>query len=171
MRSRILFLLAIASSVMAGDVGDIIKQRLASQALIAEQIETWPISKTQFFLYTLDPRGGFGDDVNTKRVFHGFKILRKAQVTTEEDKAAILKAFALGVRESDGSLATCFNPRHGLRLVVGSSTNDFTICFECLSVMPYGFNDGHEFLIAASPNATFNNFVHKYHLKKAKKYG
>ncbi len=168
MNSRFFFLLTMACSVMAGDVGDKIKQE---QARTAGQIEAWPVSKTQFFLYSLDPRGGIGYVVNTEQVFHGFTILGKAEVTTEDDKAALLKAFAQGVRESDGRVAACFNPRHGLRLVVGSSTNDFTICFECLSVMTYGFNHGQGFLITASPSAAFNKFVEKYHLKKAKQNG
>ena len=141
------------------------------QARIATEIETRPLSKTQLFLYSLDPSGGIGDDVNTEQVFHGFTILGKAEITIEGDKAALLRAFAQGIRESDGLVAACFNPRHGLRLVTGSSTNDFTICFECRSVSVYGFNHGRGFLITASPSGTFNELVDKYHLERAKKDG
>jgi hypothetical protein len=163
MKLRILLLLAIASSVTASDVGDNVKQR---QARIAEEIETWPISKTQLFLYSLDPSGGHSYAVNTEQVFHGFTIMGKAEVATN-DEAALLKSFAQGISESDGKEAMCFNPRHGLRVIIGPSTNDFTICFECLSVMAYGFDIGQEFPITTSPSAKFNDLVNKYHLKNS----
>jgi len=123
------------------------------------------------FLYSLDPKRGLSSAVNTEQVFHGFTILGKAEIAIEDDESAILKSFAQGIRESDGSVADCFNPRHGLRLIIGSSTNDFAICFECLLVRPYGFNDGREFLTTASPSVKFNDFADKYHLKKSKKDG
>jgi len=157
-----------ANAVAAADV---IYNFIQDQARIAGEIETWPISKTQFFLYSLDPKGGLSSAVNTEQVFHGFTILGKAEVAIENDKSAILKSFVQGIRENHGSVANCFNPRHALRLIIGSSTNDFAICFECLKVTPYGFNYGREFLITTSQSAEFNDFVDKYHLKKAKKNG
>jgi hypothetical protein len=194
MKSLIFPLFAIASSVLAGDASDgtnhnqagiagpkrfslysldtngITKNSIKQdQTRIAGLIETWPVSKTQFFLYSLDPSGGTNYDVNTERVFHGFTILGKAEIKTEDDPTALLRTFAQGIRENDGQVAFCFNPRHGLRLIAGSSTNDFVICFECGAVNTYGFNDGKGFYITASPSAAFNHLVDKYHLKKPKK--
>ncbi len=144
MRLPVFLLFAILSSVLAGDTTDGINHNRASitgpknftlysletngitrdsikqdQARIAGLIETWPISKTQFFLYSLDPSGGTNYGVNTERVFHGFTILGKAEIKIEDDPAALLKIFAQGVRENDGQVAFCFSPRHGLRLIAG----------------------------------------------------
>ena len=196
MKPQIILLFALATSVLAGGTndgltpdqshiappdskapfflysldpkpdGDIRKSFEANQIRFAKRIENWPVATTTFFLYSLNPGGSTNYSVNTDRIFHGFSILGKAEIKPADDPAALLKTFAQGIREDDGQAAFCFNPRHGLRMVVGSATNDFVICFECGSVHAYGFANGTGFLITGSPGAAFNHLVDKYHLKK-----
>ena len=137
------------------------------QAQVAADVGALPFAKGQLFLYSLDPKGGIGYAVNNDEVFHGFTILGRAEITDEKDKAALINGFAKGISENTNTFAACFNPRHGLRLKVGTNTYDFVICFHCLSVMTYGFNDNQGFLVSNSPNDAFGGFLDKYHLRKA----
>src|SRR5437016_14182158 len=115
MTARFHLLTAVAFALLASCTRDDFKQK---QTRIAGEIEAMPIPKMQLFLYSLDPAGGLGYAVNTEQVFHGFSILGKAEVIAADDKTTLLRSFAEGVRKSDGTVAACFNPRHGLRSVV-----------------------------------------------------
>ena len=39
-----------------------------------------------------------------------------------------------GVRSSNGTVAACFNPRHGIHATRQGRTVDLLICFECLQI-------------------------------------
>lgn len=39
-----------------------------------------------------------------------------------------------GIEASDGRVAACFNPRHGIRVHGADGTVDLVICYECLSM-------------------------------------
>ena len=136
------------------------------QAQVAADVDALPFTKGQLFLYSLDPKGGIGYAVNTDTIFHGCTIIGKAEITDDKDKTTLVKDFAKGIGENTNTFGACFNPRHGLRLVVGSNTYDFVICFHCLSVMTYGFNQNQGFLVSSSPSDAFNGFLDKYHLSK-----
>jgi hypothetical protein len=134
---------------------------------IDTEIAHWPTSKAHVSLLSLDPGArNWRKAVTDQSFFHGFKILGKADITTKAEKSALLKSFAQGIRE--GAVPSmCFNPQHGLRVVIGPSTNDFVICFECSSVIAYGFNLAQGFTISDSPSGTFNNSLDKHHLTKS----
>jgi hypothetical protein len=141
------------------------------QLRVAAKLEDVELTEATVLLYSLDPKGGIGYKVNTEDVFHGFRVLGRAPIAKVEDKGALVAAFARGIRESDGIVAACFNPRHGIRLIYRKRTFDFVICFECLSVMTYGFNEDRGFLTTDSPSAIFDEFVRKFHLKRSEKNG
>ena len=101
------------------------------------------------------------------KVFYGYPILGKVEIVPPQERIKLLNAFAKGVRESSGDAANCFNPRHGIRIVTETSTNDFVICFECLQVQAYGFNGGQFFSTGSSPGIVFNSFLSQYHIKRA----
>lgn len=89
--------------------------------------------------------------------FHGFKILGQATIEEPKQREALRYAFEQGVVEHDGSVAACFNPRHGLRATVNEKIHDFVICFECRQVEHYV--DGavtEQFLISNSPSPVFD---------------
>ena len=77
------------------------------------------------------PPAGAGED------FHGYRVLGRAFVTDASEREELLDAFEPGVKESDGRVAKCFNPRHALRIRKGARTIDLAICFECLQSIIY----------------------------------
>src|SRR5262249_6529154 len=71
-----------------------------------------------------------------KRDFHGYPVLGKTTLK-KEDRQKVLNALKKGIADSDGRVATCFNPRHGIRASHGGKTVELLICFECLQVDVY----------------------------------
>ena len=141
------------------------------QARIADKIEKIPASKVKLFLYSLDPHdvrrfeGKLPE--NSEESFHWIPILGRVEIVSTQEKTNLLFAFAKGVRECNGLVASCFDPRHGIRIVTETTTNDFVICFECLQVEAHGFGSIQGFETSGSPNATFNKFLDEYKIKKA----
>jgi hypothetical protein len=155
---------------MGSDARDaFLQKRKQNQTRVAEQIELLTVSKTQLFVFSLEPEHHPDYRVNTETVFQGFAILGKAEIAAEAEKTSLLTAFTKGVSDSDGIVAACFIPRHGLRLIVDSRTNDFTICFQCRSVSASGFNNEQGFGITGSSSNAFNDVIDKHHLKKTDK--
>lgn len=62
-----------------------------------------------------------------------YVVLDQAEV----DAATARKVLTLvydGIEASDGRVAACFNPRHGIRVSGPSGDYDLVICYECLSM-------------------------------------
>ncbi len=144
----------------------------AGQSRIAEAIEKIGQTKDKVFLYSLDPNdpriyeGKLPE--NSDKVFHRYPILGRVEMTSPEETASLFGALSKGIRESSGSVAGCFEPRHGIRVVSSKATNDFVICFTCLQVEAYGFDGGQHFLTSSSPGPVFNGILSKNHIKQAK---
>jgi hypothetical protein len=152
----------------ASGAGDDFK---ASQSRIADAIEKMGQTQDKIFLYSLNPKqlriSEGKPPENSDEVFHGYPILGRVEITSPEEKIRLLSAFVKGVRENSGFVLYCFDPRHGIRMVSETTTNDFAICFECLQVQAYGFNGGGNFLTSNSPRTVFNDVLKKYHIKGA----
>src|SRR5438270_127934 len=86
-------------------------------------------------LLSLDPTP-LGDKEKVKQSFHGYKVLGKVDLKTD-DKKKLLKAFYKGIDDSDGSVAGCFIPRHGIRAKVDGKTIEIVVCFQCHSMNVY----------------------------------
>lgn len=83
----------------------------------------------QMTLFSIDPQA---TDLTFKIPrFEDFIVLKSAEVTSREDQSRVMDVIMRGVEISDGSLAMCFNPRHGVRVVKGEEVYDFVVCFEC----------------------------------------
>jgi hypothetical protein len=102
------------------------------QARIAAELEALPVARGRCVLFSLEHADRVRDVINDEKYFHGFAILGKADVDEEKDKNALIAALADGVRESDGVGKRCFNPRHGIRFILGEATYDFVICFTAI---------------------------------------
>jgi hypothetical protein len=85
-------------------------------------------------LYSLDPGPTKEKPADA---FHGFKVLGKTTVKADEARKALAAAVLKGVADSDGSVADCFEPRHGVRAVYDGKTYDFVICFHCAQIELY----------------------------------
>lgn len=89
-------------------------------------------------LMALDPSPPTPADLADPARFHGYRVLGRATVTDPATRLALLDLLARGARENDGTVAACFNPRHGVRAELGGRTAELVICFECLSWQVFG---------------------------------
>ncbi len=83
-------------------------------------------------LLSLEPAKG----MEVKDGFHGYKILGKTTVKGA-DARKVVAAIHKGIKDSDGTAAACFMPRHGIRAKVDDKTVDLVICYQCLSMTSY----------------------------------
>jgi hypothetical protein len=86
-------------------------------------------------------------------------------VVPDEDRGAVLEAIREGVRTHDGSMARCFNPRHGLHAEKDGGEVDLVICFECMQIQVYGpgIDDERGYVTlgtADDARAILNRFLH-----------
>src|SRR5262249_1279362 len=79
-----------------------------------------------------------------KDSLHGGRLLGKATVKDATMRKNLAAALVKGAEESNGELAACFNPRHGIRATHDGKTAEFVICFECLQVRVYVGRKGDE---------------------------
>jgi hypothetical protein len=137
----------------------------SKQEPIAAALDKLADTPSKMVLYSLN-WGNLPDyqDVYDEKMFHGFIILGKAEITDRKEQRTLLRALARGARENDSAEGTCFLPRHALHIEEGGRSMDFTICFTCLQVEPRGFNNGDHFLVSQSPEAIFEHSVAAHHL-------
>lgn len=93
-----------------------------------------PAVQDELILYAIDglvnePPGG---TVTDDKYFRGYVILGKVEITDAAVRHNIVKAIEDGFKESDGSVAACFWPRHGVQIVSKGKLVDYVICYECL---------------------------------------
>ena len=101
---------------------------------------------------TLDPGG---DPV----AFRGWMVLGRLRVegTTQQ---LLLQVLEAGVSESDGRVARCFNPRHGIRATSDGHLFDMVICFECFSILVFEDRTKTEIVtVTGSPELVLNNIL------------
>ena len=123
--------------VLAGDLPKEVREAFAK----AESFE----------LYSLDPAGRNNDPTG----FHGWRILGKVELKGAEAKK-VREAVEKGAKDSDGRVAKCFIPRHGIRL----GAMDLVICFECLSAEVHkGGAVIDRFLTTGEPAAILNKVL------------
>ncbi len=66
--------------------------------------------------------------------FFYYAELGRATLTDPAKIRAVVEAVYGGINDSDGMVAACFNPRHGIHAEGDGKPVDFVICFECLSM-------------------------------------
>ncbi len=86
-----------------------------------------PAAISQVEIFSLEP---FPRWDLLKKHFHGVAVLGMTRVRSAEEISALIAAFQRDVAEGR-SVAHCFHPRHGLRIVSSQGTIDVVICFEC----------------------------------------
>ena len=102
-----------------------------------------------FELYSLNPA------VEAKTGFHGSLVLGKLTLKGDDAKA-VREAIEKGAKDSDGRVAKCFVPRHGIR--VGEI--DLVICFQCLQAHVHqGEKMTDSFPTTSAPAAVLNKFL------------
>jgi hypothetical protein len=92
-----------------------------------------PSTPEELVLYAIDglvnePENFESDDKH----FRGYVILGKVEIADSAARQDIVKAIETGFKESDDTVASCFWPRHGVRVVTKGNAVDYVICYECL---------------------------------------
>lgn len=115
----------------------------------------------QFTLYSIDGNSypPLEEPPADSPKFHRWPILGEADIAHADLRNELMDALAKGISESDGGMAKCFNPRHGLRIVENGQTTEYLICFECLQVQIYRGGEMDHELTSESPKDTFNRAV------------
>jgi hypothetical protein len=122
-----------------------------------------------FVLLSLDPvpKQLRQDAQKIQDTFHNHPVLGRTTITNKTERSDLLNAFLKGVRDSDGSVARCFNPRHGISAKRGSQTVDLVICFECLSTDVYlNGQPTNGVATTAAPQPTFDKALDKARIPK-----
>jgi hypothetical protein len=137
------------------------------ESLVANELDQLASSASRVVLYSLDPAQRHDNAPHTNTIFHGFGILGRAEITDQQERQALLRALAEGVRNNDGVVAACFRPRHALHIEHAGRRIDLTICFECFSVQTHGFNQGKGFMTSERPESTFDEALKRHRLPKS----
>ncbi|MCA8970572.1 MAG: hypothetical protein KDC95_12335 [Planctomycetes bacterium] len=82
----------------------------------------------------------------TAMALHGYPVIGHRVLEHAEDKKELAALFALAIAsKQDESVADCFEPRHGIRLVHDGVVFDLVVCFACEQCLVYagGVQSGH----------------------------
>ena len=123
-------------------------------------------SATEFELYSID----FAHTDKEKTGFHNMKVAGKTTVKDADTRKKLVSALAKGAEENDGTVANCFNPRHGIRATHDGKTVDLVICFECAQFKLYEGKDAEPktLLIGKGPEPAFDKVLRDAGVPKPK---
>lgn len=66
--------------------------------------------------------------------FHGYPVLGEAFLDDPGARARLRDLVFGGIAASNGTVAGCFDPRHGIRATRDGVVTEWVICFSCLSM-------------------------------------
>ena len=92
---------------------------------------------TNFRLISLEPEPREDELAKAEKTWHHnneWIVLGETAITKSANRSKIVTAIKAAVRESDGSAASCFLPRHAISVVHNGKTHEFEICFKCLQM-------------------------------------
>lgn len=113
----------------------------------------------EFILYSLDGSKYAMAPSTDAGAFHGVPVLGQTSIEDQKKRAELISALYDGINDSDGTVAACFIPRHGIHIVQGQQVVDYVICFECLQVEIYQGNAQSSKLTTQSPRKVFNKYL------------
>src|ERR1700730_8321568 len=97
------------------------------QKRIADSLHSLLQPSSRVFLYSVNPPPYKDSAPSRTEMFHGYQVLGRAEITDTKEKQGLLDALCEGVRNNDGMVMFCFNPRHALRIQTAGSRVDLTI--------------------------------------------
>ena len=109
-------------------------------------------------LLSLDPTRATTRPAAGER-FHGWRVLGRTTVGDPAARARLTDALRAGLRGDDALQATCFNPRHGVRVTDGDKTYELVICFECGNALAVESARGRSFSVSPSPQPVFDDVL------------
>lgn len=113
----------------------------------------------RFVCFSLDPARPKTNSPPSD-TFHDYTILGRIEIPSQEGRAELLlNALYKGIKDSDGTVYKCFEPRHGISATLAGETVDLVICFECGQIVVYEKKDVKAVIISRSPLPTFNQVL------------
>lgn len=88
---------------------------------------------------------------------HDYGVLGRNALADSASANEVLALIEQGIEASNGMVAACFNPRHGLTVTTADAVWDIVICYECLSMQVYRDGervDGHLTAESVEPQVT-----------------
>ena len=145
-----------------------IKEVRARQEPLAIELEAMLAADTKLTFYSLQPnedeRWAFTGKKNGIDVLRGYPIRGRAVVSGKKEIAEIVRSLIAGIRESDGTVASCFMPHHGLTIERGEKKIDLVICFTCLEGLAFGAYASNQYLVTDTPLTVFNAALERHKL-------
>ena len=89
--------------------------------------------------------------------FYDTKIVGQVDLTREQTRE-LLDRVLIGLEEESESWM-CFNPRHGLQVMIENRTIEFLICFECGSLYIYDAEDVVDASTSGSAEFAFHQIL------------
>jgi len=102
------------------------------------------------------------------RHFRYWRLLGQTNVSDAATRQKIAAAVETAVRDFSGWRASCFNPRHAIRVTSGSQTYDFVICYECGSLECYSGERKLGSVCMSGSSRTLDALLTAAHIKLAK---
>jgi hypothetical protein len=102
------------------------------------------------------------------RHFRGWRLLGQTNVDDPATRKKIAAGIETAVRDFTGWRASCFNPRHAVRVTSGSQTYDFVICYECGSLECYSGERELGSVCMSGSSRTLDALLTAAHIKLAK---
>ncbi len=128
-----------------------LSERFFNQGERALEQEEWAINRKRLItmfvnemqqsqslvMFRLNPRPLRDEDKSKKQSFHEYEILQAFSVERAEQRKQLIEFFAATLHWNHYRMASCFNPRLGLRMVSRKRTLEFLVCYECSRVQVF----------------------------------
>jgi hypothetical protein len=139
--NRRTFLKGIVPTMMLGTVAARVVAADAKVKRLPDAVVAALDKAERIEVFALDPnRIPPGSTTRGGHAIQGYRVTGRATLTDAGARKDLVAALRKSVADSDGSIARCFNPRHGLRVGEGDGAVELVICFECLHL--YAFVGG-----------------------------
>ena len=99
-------------------------------------------------------------DTENIQEISGYPIIDSAIVTDSKQINMLVDSIYNADRENNSTAASCFNPRHAIRLA-DQPDQYILICFQCFQVKYSTESGSKTALISGKPAARFNAFAEK----------
>jgi hypothetical protein len=96
--------------------------------------------------------------------FRGYRILGQTALTSGESRHVVVNTVRDAVRNWDGVMALCFEPRHGVQATDATGTYDFLICFACRQVYVFSPGDTRKQLGIHASGQPLNDILTEAHV-------
>lgn len=119
-------------------------------------------------IYSIDGLDFEDDELpKTDEEFKGYPVLGKVEIKDAEKRKKIMESLRKGIRNSDGKMAKCFLPRHGIIATKDGKTTEYVICFECLQLKVWANEELKTEPTTTEPKSLLNDFFNDSGVKIA----